>query len=280
MDYAIVLLSYNHETLTGYCLNSVLNAGFPAEQIYLVHNGSQSNKVQLLKDSFPKVQHLLLKENLGYSGGANFGLRSVFQKYENILFLTNDTEVIQLPKNFPTGKNFFSVPIYVRNTNRLHSTMAELNTTTGVLSHLETTDLPPSPHIRYIPGTAFGITKNIFQHLQGFDEAFHTYWEDVDLSYRATQAGFSLSFDSTFSLKHKIGKTCHKNRFYTLYLYQRNRRWFMQKHQLTNFKFYVTYARDLSRLFFRLMKSFDLQSSTISDLNYLRRVLHEKYKPT
>lgn len=281
MDYAIALLSYNHETLTALCLKSILDKKFPSDKIYLIHNGTNFIKYEQLKNQFPNIRHILIETNKGYSGGANHGLLEIFKEHQQVLFLTNDTEILELPWQFPKNKNFFAVPIYIRNTNKLHSTLGELNIAKGHLMHLSFEpaflDFQPSK-LRYIPGTAFGITKKLFVSLNGFDEAFHTYWEDVDLSYRATMAGFKLDYDSSFKIKHKIGKTCHKDRFYTLFLYQRNRRWFLQKHKLITLKFYVTYFYDLTRLFLKLLKKSITDLKKSSDFNYFWRILYEKYK--
>lgn len=282
MDYAIVLLSYNHENLTSQCLKSIINCNFPAQKIFLVHNGSDLKKVNFLSQEFPHIQHLITTKNVGYSGGANYGLREAFKNFSKVLFLTNDTEVIELPSFFPKEKLFFSIPIYLRNSQRLHSLHGELNPKRGKLNHV-TDDISiqntvtDKSNIPYIPGTAFGIHQDVFVATSGFNEKFHTYWEDVDLSYRSLKLGFKLDHDASFVVKHKVGKTCHKDRFYTLYLYQRNRRWFMERHKLTSFKFYVTYYLDLLKLFFRTIKKTISNYENKSDFNYLRKLLYGRY---
>lgn len=251
-NYHIVLLSYNHPHLTAKTLNSVLSLGFPLPQLHLVHNGSLPQHQENLVQQFPKISHLVLPTNKGFSGGANFGLKDVFNKTENILFLTNDTEAISLPQHFPTDLDLFSILILKRNTDQVDSVMGLVNLKTGRLSHAKLlSEVPNSLSLRsYIPGTAFGITKKAFEKLSGFDESLHTYWEDVELSLRAHTLNLHLGCVFDFKIKHKIGKTCHKDRFYTLYLYQRNRKRILKRYGTDAFKirFYCNYAYDMLKI--------------------------------
>lgn len=251
-NYHIVLLSYNHPNLTAKTLYSVLALGFDPQKIHLVHNGSLQQHQAALTTQFPKISHLILPNNKGFSGGANFGLSEVFEKAENILFLTNDTEVISLPENFPAALDFFSILILKRNTDQVDSVMGSINLRTGQLSHLkQISEIANLSFVKsYIPGTAFGLTKAAFTSLNGFDESLHTYWEDVELSLRAHKLNLRIGCASDFKIKHKIGKTCHKDRFYTLFLYQRNRKRILKRYGIGHLKirFYCHYAYDMLKI--------------------------------
>src|SRR5690606_2360973 len=74
----------------------------------------------------------------------------------------------------------------------------------------------------YIPGTTFLAHQSAFEKVGGFDESLHTYWEDVDLSVRANRAGIHLGVAPQWEFLHKVGKTCHKDPFYTRHLFHRN----------------------------------------------------------
>ncbi len=248
-DYLIVILSYNHPELTKKTVDSVLALGFPPSKTILVHNGSDPKNVNILKNAFSEIDHISMPENKGYTGGANFGLNHGFSKNDAILFLTNDTEVLQLPETFPDKLDVFSVLISKRNSSTVDSVYGEVNLRTGSLIHVrELADSKPKDYIKmYIPGTAFGITKKAFQLLNGFDETYHTYWDDVDLSVRAHRLQLRLGYQSGFHVKHKIGKTCHKHRFYTLYLFQRNKKRFLKRYSVSKLSF-VFYYFEMLRL--------------------------------
>ncbi|MFZ3229134.1 MAG: glycosyltransferase [Pseudobdellovibrio sp.] len=263
-NYHILILSYNHPNLTALTIKSVLDLNFPAEKIALVHNGSLLQHTEALQLQFPQINHLVMPVNKGFSGGANFGLSEIFKQTDSILFLTNDTEVIHLAKNFQKNYDFFSVLILKRKTNNLDSCLGTVNLKTGRLTHIKSMLIKPVNSLfikTYIPGTAFGITKTVFQRLNGFDENLHTYWEDVDLSLRAHQQNIIISQSSDFKVKHKIGKTCHKDRFYTLFLFQRNRKRILKRYGLSRITFYWVYSVDMIKILLQIITKDDFKKN-------------------
>jgi GT2 family glycosyltransferase len=90
----------------------------------------------------------------------------------------------------------------------------------------------PSGHLPYVPGTAFLIHREIFKHTGDLDESLHTYWEDVDYSQRVRLGGLKMDLNLNFELIHKVGKTCHKDPFYTNHLFKRNRDIVSQRYRL------------------------------------------------
>ncbi|MES2803170.1 MAG: glycosyltransferase [Bdellovibrionota bacterium] len=240
--YAISVLSYNHPELTAKCLKSVLLHA-ATENVFLTHNGSLEKHVAKLKSEFPDIRHIVLTENKGYTGGANATLKETLKHFSDVLFLTNDTEAITLPQTAPN--QFSSIKLLRRNSEEIDSVMGSLNPRTGKLKHLKKLTDHHRNDITYIPGTAFWINRDAFAKLEGFDERFHTYWEDVDFSLRAHKQKISVSYDDTTIFRHKIGKTCHKDRFYTYELFQRNRGRCMTKNNLTSLRFYLNYIPDI-----------------------------------
>lgn len=240
--YGIAVLSYNHPELTAKCVNSVLKFA-PAQNVFLTHNGSLEKHVAELKKLFPHINHNIIAENKGYTGGANTAIAETLKHFESVLFLTNDTEAIQLPDAAP--QSFSSIKLLRRNSEEIDSVMGALNPRTGKLKHLKKLSDHSPRDITYIPGTAFWINVDTFNALKGFDERFHTYWEDVDFSLRAHQKNIPVMYDETTVFRHKIGKTCHKDRFYTYELFQRNRGRCMTKNGLTSIRFYFNYIPDI-----------------------------------
>lgn len=273
-NYGIVVLSYNHPDLTEQAIESVLQLNFPEQQIYLVHNGSEEKNQLRLKKKFQYIQHILIAQNNGFTQGANQGLKTAFKYHSKVFFMTNDTTLLKIPTVFPDAVHLTSPLIYKRKTDQIDSVIGALDLRWGQLLHLrsiiEISSLAKNK-ILYAPGTAFGLSKNCYDTLMGFDESFHTYWEDVDFSYRAQQHGYKIEHTEAFQLRHKIGKTCHKNRFYTLYLFQRNRRLFFKKHNLLNFYFWMRYGSDL----FKILTKILLRSEKKTNLTYWWKALIE-----
>jgi GT2 family glycosyltransferase len=232
---AIAILSFNHPDLTGRCVRAALSNTTRA--VFLLHNGSADKHEKRLRDefhpeSYPNVTHLRLTANAGFSGGCNYLLRHIFSlsEYEWVLLVTNDCQLQSLT-DAPATPGLFAPLIYRRSTDKVDSLGATFEPWTGRLRHRRNDNEPIktkaarfNPKIFYVPGTAFWIHRETWRSIGGFDESLHTYWEDVDLSVKAQRLGLTVSVHATTTLIHGVGKTCHKQPFYTQYLFRRNRK--------------------------------------------------------
>jgi GT2 family glycosyltransferase len=232
------ILSYNHPHLTEKAVNSALVHVRP-ESLVLLHNGSEANHVQYLKQKFSSIQHLELAQNRGYSGGANQLLSTIFEKSDWVLFLTNDCQLLTAPQ-IPDEVGFYSPLIWSRHIGRVDSQIGVLDFKKGHLKHAkEEHSKLSSAQIHYVPGSAFIMHKEVFLKVGPFDESLGTYWEDVDFSIRAHKVGIPIKSFSKVQILHKIGKTCHKDNYYTTYLFQRNRRIVARRHCPPRFRIHL-----------------------------------------
>lgn len=257
------ILSFNHPNLTSRCVQSALRFVSP-KQILLVHNGSRPENVTTLKNEFSEIHHACLETNRGFSGGANFALQTAFslikaqdalaldtpmqdaaaqhQPHKWVYFVTNDCELLNTPTQ-PQQMGLFAPLIYRRQTQKIDSIGGTFRPLTGRLEHFRSIEnahqflKQKSKRIKidlqkyfYVPGTAFFIDQHTLEKLGGFDETLHTYWEDVDLSARAAKLNLHLGIATDTHLMHKVGKTCHKDPFYTNHLFKRNRKTVSSRH--------------------------------------------------
>lgn len=224
MNYGFCVLSYNHPHLTADCLNSVLKFISP-EKTLLCHNGSLKTHQDFLTNQFPKIHHVFAQENKGYSGGMNFLLKESFLKWDWVYALTNDT-LLHSFSNKDLEPGFYAPIIYRRKINMIDSVGGGFIPEQEKIYHFksfEEWNLTAPLKFPYIPGTAFILHKSVFEKIGLFDETLHTYWEDVDFSVRAFNLGIKMGPSDSMQLIHKVGKTCHKNKFYTSYLFQKNK---------------------------------------------------------
>lgn len=231
---AAAILSYNHPGITGKCIQSALNF-FQSENIYLIHNGSERTNIAALKKSFPQIKHFEISANVGFAGGSNFAINKAFEEnFSHVLFLSNDTQLQEWnPPSLTDG--LFAPKILLRETGGVHSLGGRVCLRRGKLEHL-TEDVEKVDKSFYVPGSAFVVGRGAWQKLKGFDENLGSYWEDVDLSLRASKAGIKLGRLEGVTLRHGVAKTCGGNPYYTLYLYQRNRRRVVLRHAPFIFK--------------------------------------------
>src|SRR3989338_7606720 len=91
---AIVILNWNGKTDTKECLNSLKNITYPNYEIILVDNGSVDGSVEMLEKEHPEIMLIKNKENLGFTGGNNVGIKKALEhNADYVLLLNNDTIV-------------------------------------------------------------------------------------------------------------------------------------------------------------------------------------------
>lgn len=241
------ILSFNHPQLTSKCVTQTLKY-VPQDKIILIHNGSRAENIQALQNEFRNIRHFTININKGFTNGANESLKYAFQKSQWVFFLTNDCLLLNTP-TAPDQSGLFAPLIYRRSEQKIDSLGAIFYPNKKKLVHIKNKDIAQnwitkkSLPLRktaklvksvtgyfYVPGTAFFIDKKTFEAVGGFDETLHTYWEDVDLSVRAQHAGLQLGIHTQTQIIHKIGKTCHKDPFYTNHLFQKNRKTISQRY--------------------------------------------------
>ncbi len=237
---AVAILYYNKAGLTETCINSVLESGHSPESVFCLSNGSEKNIFKSIKEKFPLMNHKERKENGGFSGGVNSLFKWVFlSKFDSVLFLTNDTTITSstltncIKTYIETGSGFIAPTIYYKKKpDDIDSSAGFFDTKRFTLSHYHSANLPLFLDKRsdYIPGTSFWITQNIFESIGDMDESYHTYWEDVDFSFRAHRENIKMARSFASAVYHSVGRTCHKKPFYTTYLFQRNRINFCNKY--------------------------------------------------
>lgn len=249
---SIIILSYNTRDIMFASLESLVNSlqktAFTSE-IIIVDNASEDGSAEMLK-KFEKqyeTKHLIItvylnKENVGFTKGNNQGVRKANGEY--ILFLNSDvitqhvewdeiltyldshpdygalTVRVELPtgeidkashRGFPTVWNAFS---YYSGLEKMTQNIPLLNSIFGGY-HLTHYRLDKIHFADAISGAFFLTRKSILDELNGFDEAFFMYGEDLDLAYRMKQIGYKIVYypqSTVLHLKYQSGLKTDKKK--------------------------------------------------------------------
>lgn len=231
MKFSIVVLTYNQPELTLECLKSILALKpreFPEKNIFVVHNGSDPEVVAQLQSRFNRFHHVILKENVGFTGGANMGLSVAFQMQPWALLLTQDCSLIHFPQAPPFEPCLAAPKIYKRSKEFMNSIGGAVDLELGksYFCHkpkdfwraFEDDTLMP-----FVPRTAFWIHQQVFEKVKGFDESLHSQWEDVDLGIRVRKAGEMLQLEEGTEIIHHKKGFARNEPYYRSYLFHRNR---------------------------------------------------------
>jgi hypothetical protein len=91
------------------------------------------------------------------------------------------------------------------------------------------TDQHQSQQVDVLSGAFLMVRKDIVLQLEGFDESFFMYGEDIDLSYRIQQLGYQNYYCSECTIIHFKGESAKGSRKYVQMFYEAMSR-FVDKH--------------------------------------------------
>ena len=214
----ILILNWNGIELLKPCLESVLKIDYANYSVLVIDNGSRDNSLEMVKENYTQVECLALDKNYGFSGGYN---RS-FEHLKNdppefILLLNNDTEVdpniltsfIQAKDQYGS-KHLFGGKIYYQdNPERIWYAGGKVNLKCAKISHRgirkqDSAVFSKPMQTDYITGCCLFTSNKVMNQLNGFDEQFNMYGEDVDLCLRAKKEGINCYYWPDANLWHQV----------------------------------------------------------------------------
>lgn len=190
---SVVLVAYNSRDDLARCIPSILAQDVPLE-ILIVDNVSTDGTVAWLRETYPSVRIIEPRENTGYAGGNNMGVRQSLGEY--VLTLNPDTvvhagalrelrRVVKAnPRSFVTPKMLRPDATINACGNDMHYTGITTCTGLGRSGSSYTGILRPFA----LSGAAIMARKSTWLEVGLFDERFFMYLEDTDLSLRARLA--------------------------------------------------------------------------------------------
>lgn len=214
MNISIVIPNYNGQELLEKNLPSVIEASLNLKnnisEIIVVDDGSTDTSVDFLTKKF-KNQIKLIKhtKNRGFSSAVNTGVRS--SSGDLIVLLNSDVapSVNFLETVIPIFEDdkVFSVSFHEKGHGFSKGLFAD-----GYIQQ------PSGPEINkvsltfYTNGGSGAFRKSIWKELGGMDEKLLSpyYWEDIDLSYRASKRNYTNLWDPNSNIVHVHRSTVSK----------------------------------------------------------------------
>lgn len=234
MKLSIVIVNYNVKYFLEQCLHSVKNAirGIDAE-VFIVDNNSVDGSVEMLHEKFSDFRIIANHENVGFSKANNQAI--ALSKGEYVLLLNPDTvveddtftEVIKFIDEHPDagglgvkmvdGKGRF-LPESKRGLPTPWVAFYKIFGLSKVFPksrkfgryHLGYLDNEKTHEVEVLSGAFMLLRKSLLDKIGYLDEAFFMYGEDIDLSYRITQAGYKNYYYPQARIIHYKGESTKK----------------------------------------------------------------------
>ncbi len=254
-DLSVLICSWNTKDDLRACLASLDSVrGEGNFEVVVIENNSADGSGDMVLREFPIVRLLQQYKNLGFTGGNNLGIAE--RRGRHALLLNSDTIVhpgaikallaaekehpeigILGPKLLnPDGSLQFSC-------RRFPNPVAALfrNTPLGRLfpknrftrDYLMTDwDHSVPREVDWVSGAALLIREEALEKVGGLDPDFFMFCEDIDLCWRAKDAGFPTWYFPSAVISHKIGSSTSKAPNRMIFRFHRSMLLFYRKHQL------------------------------------------------
>jgi GT2 family glycosyltransferase len=240
----IIIVNWNAGQQLRECLESIITVdkeGFEIYNVVIIDNASSDGSLDSLEELKLPLIIIRNKENLGFAFACNQG--AINSKADYLLFLNPDTRLsedsLKVPITFmeqPENQHIGIVGIQlVDEEGRVNRTCARFPTPGRFFAKMLGLDrffprvFPShfmlewdhcdSREVDQVMGAFFLVRRPLFKMLNGFDERFFVYFEDLDFSLRARQLGWSSYYLAGAQAYHKGGGTSEikaKRLFYSL----------------------------------------------------------------
>jgi N-acetylglucosaminyl-diphospho-decaprenol L-rhamnosyltransferase len=221
---AAVVVDYNVGPPLAACVESLLADG--AAQVVVVENGFPGSSAAGLGRIAERVTIISMGENLGFGGGVNRGVAGCEPTISLILVANPDTEThpgalpalrsalvadsslgIVGPEILtPQGDRYPSVRRFPSMTDAVgHALIGLVSTNNRFSRRYRSAGERPGGGVDWISGAYFAISRTCFEDLGGFDEGYFMFAEDMDLCWRAHEAGYGVDVVSVAQVTHVEG---------------------------------------------------------------------------
>ncbi|MCR9181727.1 MAG: glycosyltransferase family 2 protein [Flavobacteriaceae bacterium] len=232
MKLSVIILNYNVSYFLRQCILSVQEAlaGIEAE-IIVIDNNSQDDSCEMVKTHFPNIKFIENKENVGFSKANNQGV--AIAKGEYVCVLNPDTAVAK--------ETFKNVLLFAETKTNLGALGVRLIDGTGNFLPESKRNIP-TPKVAFhkifgfkskehnyyathlaedetgeadvLVGAFMLLKTNVYKEVNGFDEDYFMYGEDIDLSYKLLKANYKNYYLGTETVLHYKGESTTKDAAY------------------------------------------------------------------
>lgn len=234
MKLSVVILNYNVRYFLEHCIKSVLAATSQIDaEIIVIDNNSKDDSRQMVEQLFPQVNWIQNTENVGFSKANNQAVNQA--KGEYLCILNPDTVVSE--------DTFTKLIAFAEAKENLGIVGCKLIDGTGNYLPESKRNIPyikaaikkmfgqsQDYYANHLSSDAIGradifvgafmfLKREVYQQIEGFDEDYFMYGEDIDISYKALKAGFDNYYFGETTVMHYKGESTLKDKKYAKRFY-------------------------------------------------------------
>ena len=261
MQKQLSIITVNYNGLKDTCeLIDTLPIDEYSLEVIVVDNGSKVDEAAEIKKRYPQVIAVRSKQNLGFAGGNNLGIKEANGKY--LYFINNDT-LLYRRENREIAKNSLQVlidrlessekigvvcpKIYFSWEEKLiqfagYTPLSRITIRNRALGCGEKDkgqyDTPhPTP---YAHGAAMMVKRETIEKAGTMPECYFLYYEELDWSMMMRRAGYDIWYEPAATIYHKESQSTGQNSPLRTFYITRNRLLYV-KRNVDNIEKYISY---------------------------------------
>lgn len=261
IDISVIIVNYKVKEYVANLLNSLERAGNGLElEIFVVDNASGDRSVEYLKERFPNVSYIQNEENVGFGKANNQALKNASGTYTLLInpdtLVSEDTlttlthHMKQHPKCGACGCKILNpegsfAPESRRSVPTIWSAACKV---LGLNNLFPNSKLFGEYYLSWIPedqpsqvpvlsGSFMFWRTSVLKELDGFDEQFFMYGEDIDLCYRIQETDYHIDYVPDTSIIHYKGESTKKGDLKYIRLFNKALYQFFDKQYSTQYSF-------------------------------------------
>lgn len=256
-----IILNTNRKEDTLAVLASLSGCDYSNKRTIILDNASMDGSVEAIHSSYPEVEVIGLRQNLGYAGNNNVGIQvAVNRGADWVLVLNEDTVVAPdcLTRLVEVGESnprigivgpmvyHYDEPDVIQSAGgRMDRSWRTWHLAQNELDHGQFT----TPHVvEWISGCAIMIRRAVIEQVGGLDERFFYYWEETEWCLRARKRGWMIMHIPEAKLWHKGVQRNYQPGSNVTYYSTRNRFLMLSKHRAPIMAWIVAWGQTLKTL--------------------------------
>jgi GT2 family glycosyltransferase len=216
---SIVIPTKNNRKILERCLKSIKKNNYNNYEIIIIDNNSDDEKTIAYLNKLP-FKIIKFKKHFNFAAMNNLAVKETSGEY--ILFMNDDvaaldkewlSEMISICQLENIG--IVGPKLVLKNNKLQHAGIALLENGAGFHPMMGGDSYSGSNHVYAntmkncvaVTGACLLIKKNLFEKVNGFDEIFDLYYNDVDLCLKIQKLGFKVAYTPYVKLLHEGSKT-------------------------------------------------------------------------
>ena len=211
---SIITVNYRQAKVTCDLLETIGKLAYPNLETIVVDNGALEDSTAIFKSQLAGVQVIVSRENLGFAGGNNLGIRQA--KGDFIFLINNDTVVAdgliealvarcQQPGVGAASPKikYFDTPEVIQ-----YAGFTQVNPLTGRNQAIGQGEKDQGQHdiagpVPYAHGAAMMLRREVIEKVGLMPEVFFLYYEELDWCEQIRRAGYEIWYEPAAMILHK-----------------------------------------------------------------------------